>query len=117
MNDMDKKARMSVLKEMRKSAMDDMGEGMQGHLKKVTVAAPNTDLLKKGLEKAESVVSDLPGTLIGEEPEADKGLEMLTHDCHTPEDFDKKIEFLQKAKDEKFPSQDVSSDEEMEEEY
>lgn len=114
MNDMDKKARMSVLQDMRKSAMDRMGDGMQGHLKKVTVAAPDTEMLKEGLKKAEDVVGELPGELIRDGSEGEEDLSMLTEGCHTPEDYDKKIEFLQKAKAEKFPN---DQENEMEEEY
>lgn len=111
----DNKAKMSILKEMRKMAMDDMGEGLKGGLKKVTVAAPSSKGLQKGLDTAEDMVEDMPmGKDMSmdmdnaESPNADydeethQKLQELVDSCQSSEDIDKKIEFLENAKQEKF---------------
>ena len=51
-----KSAKMGVLKDIRNMASDEMGEDVKG-LKKVTVAAPDAEGLKAGLDKAEDMVS------------------------------------------------------------
>lgn len=112
----DSKAKMSILKEMRKMAMDDMGEGLKGGLKKVTVAAPDDQGLKQGLDKAEDLVEDMPmdkdpSESPEYEDESHAKLQELVEMCQSPEDLDEKIEFLQQAKEEKFGSSDEMSEE------
>ena len=109
----DARAKMSILKEMRKMAMDDMGHGMKNGMKQVTVAAPDQKGLEKGLDKAEDMVEEMPGDRDdSESPEYDQEVEMklqeLVDACKSPEDLDKKIEFLQKAKEEKFGGMEES---------
>ena len=119
----DSKAKMSILKEMRKLAMDDMGEGLKSGLKKVTVAAPSEDGLKEGLDKAEDMIGMMPEGENSEgdankdyEDESQAKLQELVDMCRSSEDLDKKIEFLQNAKEEKFGNSSESSPfEEMEE--
>lgn len=112
MDDMNKKAQLDVLREMRKSAMSEMGGKMGGveGLKKVTVAAPSKAGLAEGLEKAEEMLGKMPSSDdMRDEPsyeeETEQKLMELVEHCKSAEDLDKKIEFLQKAKEMKFPSQ------------
>jgi hypothetical protein len=104
---MDSKAKMNVLKELRKMAMDDMGEPLKGaSMKKVTVAAPDKKGLEQGLDKAEAMISDpfkmdedeenLEQDYSDEESEADPFMEMVKG-C-SPEELDEKIEMLKQMK-------------------
>ncbi len=52
-------AKKSVLQELRADMADKMGSKLGG-LKKVSVAAPDAEGLKKGLEKAEDLVEGMP---------------------------------------------------------
>lgn len=58
MKDLEKKAKMKVLQEMRQMATDMMKEGLspKKEVKKVTVASDSKEGLLKGLEKAEEVL-------------------------------------------------------------
>lgn len=62
LNPIDKDAKMGVLKDLHKMASDSMADKLHG-LKKVTVAAPDEEGLKHGLDKAQEIVSDMPGML------------------------------------------------------
>ena len=55
----EQKAKLDVLKDLKKQAMEMMGEKVSG-LKKVTIASDSKEGLKKGLEKAEEVVDKSP---------------------------------------------------------
>jgi hypothetical protein len=97
---MKKDAKLSVLKNLRKMASDMMGEDLKGgmDMKKVTVAAPDDHSLKLGLEKAKSVVGDMP-----DESNEDESTESPDDDIEegeptTPEEVDKKIAELQALK-------------------
>lgn len=57
------KAKMMALKNLRKTASDMMKDGMTDKVKKVTVAAPDKQSLKAGLEKAEELVEKDPQEL------------------------------------------------------
>lgn len=58
---MKKEAKMNVVKDLREAASDDMKESLKsGMMQKVTVAAPDKESLKKGLEKAEDVLEEMP---------------------------------------------------------
>ena len=114
----DSEARMGVLKEIRKMAMDDMGMPLKGGLKKVTVASPTEEGLEEGLDKAEEIVGEMPKMDEGEEEkgydeEAEAKLQELVDMCKSPEDLDKKIAFLQQAKEEKFGNSEEEMPEEM----
>jgi hypothetical protein len=74
---MHKKAKLDVLKDLRKMAMemlhDQSSEGMEegempSKMQKVMVAAKDKEGLKQGLEKAEDVLESMPG----EESEEDE---------------------------------------------
>jgi hypothetical protein len=67
-----KTAKMGVLKSLHGEMGKMMGEDVKG-LKKVTVAAPDKESLKAGLEKAEDLVEGEP--LEGEMDEADMDAE------------------------------------------
>lgn len=56
----EKEAKLAAIKGMRKMAGDMMADDMKS-MKKVTVAAPDAEGLKEGLEKAEDVVEQMPG--------------------------------------------------------
>jgi hypothetical protein len=122
---MDSKAKMSILKELRKMAMDDMGEGLKSGLKKVTVAAPDEKGLKEGLEKAEDIVEDMPmmgkpDQMMSEmsdmkEDDSDMDMEKIISQCKSPEDIDQKIAMLEKAKQDMYGDKS-SEDSEMSEE-
>ncbi len=118
----DMKAKMGVLKELRKMAMDDMGEPLKGGMKKVTVAAPDEKGLKMGLDKAEDMVEQPEGEEDIEESygqEDDKAfgakdddhMQKILDMCTSPEEIDEKIQFLQKARDEMYPSEDAEESE------
>lgn len=102
-SDMKKDAKLSVLKELRKMASDMMGEDLKGGMmKKVTVAAPSTEGLKEGLEKAEDLMGEMPN---GEE-ESEEGYDEMTDwsddlSKYSPEELKAKIEELQAALNEK----------------
>lgn len=86
---MKKDAKLNVLKHLRKMASDMMGDDVKGGMmKKVTVAAPTTEALKEGLDKAEEVVEEMPGE------EADYTDDMDMENC-TPEELKAKIAELQ----------------------
>lgn len=96
---MQKEAKLSVLKHLRKMASDMMGEDVKGGMmKKVTVAAPDKESLKEGLEKAEEVVGSMPN---GEEETEEEYDEMTdwSDDLskYSPEELQAKIEELKQA--------------------
>lgn len=102
-------AKMNMLKDLRKMAGNMMGEDLKGKMdgmKKVTVAAPDEESLKAGLDKAKEVVEKDPMEMLEEdtgedldmdneqgEPEAHKEAVMgdMSHD-----EIKKQIEELQK---------------------
>lgn len=59
MSPTEKDAKMSVVESLRDMASKAMGDKLQG-LKKVTVASDSKEGLKKGLEKAEDLLNNLP---------------------------------------------------------
>jgi hypothetical protein len=64
MPEAEKMGKMAALKELIKEMNSLMGSDLEpsGHeMQKVSVMAPNKEDLMKGLEKAESVLSELPG--------------------------------------------------------
>lgn len=66
-----KDAKMSVLEEI-KALCEDRMSGDLGDLKKVTVAAPDSEALKEGLDKAEKMVDKMPDMMgSGEDAEED----------------------------------------------
>jgi hypothetical protein len=75
MDPMYKDAKMGILKEIRDLAAKDMGEDLKG-LKKVTVAAPDQEGLKAGLNKAEELIEGEPCPKCGKSPcECEKDME------------------------------------------
>jgi hypothetical protein len=77
MSDTEQKAKTSVLEDLRQQAAQAMGQKMQG-LKKVTVAAPDSQGLKQGLKKAEDLTKQLP---------EEQGEEVDPEDANDPEDM------------------------------
>lgn len=86
---MDKKAKMSVLEEMKKQAMGMMGDNLKG-VKKVSVASNSPEGLKEGLHKAQEIVEG--------DPEAPTNMDMQEGRRYEdmPSDLDSKIEEYQK---------------------
>ncbi len=71
---LEQKAKMDVLSDLKGQASDMMGEKLGG-IKKVSVAAPDKEGLKEGLEKAEELLEEMPN---GEEkPEGELSLEEI----------------------------------------
>jgi hypothetical protein len=64
------KAKLKVLMDLKKMAADMMGEDIESGIKKVTVASPDKEGLKEGLEKAEE--------LLGESEESDDMEDMMS---------------------------------------
>jgi hypothetical protein len=96
----EKDAKLSAIKNMRKMAGDMMADDMQ-NMKKVTVAAPDEASLKKGLEKAKEVVGEMPEMESSDEEMAESPQEEydeVVEACETPEDIDKLIAKLNEKK-------------------
>ena len=89
LNPIDKDAKMGVLKDLHKMASDSMADKLHG-IKKVTVAAPDEEGLKHGLEKAQDIVSDMPEMLEESEdghPEGEELEESAEHELsESPEE-------------------------------
>lgn len=94
-NPMEKEAKLAAVKGMRKMAGDLMADEMKA-MKKVTVAAPDNESLKAGLEKAEDVVEEMPEDMEQME-ESDDMLEMVDK-CETPEQIDELMQKLAEKK-------------------
>jgi hypothetical protein len=88
----EKEAKLAAVSGMRKMAGDMMADDMKS-MKKVTVAAPDTESLKLGLEKAEDVIEDMPDT-----EETQDEMAEAVNSCETPEDIDKLIAKLNEKK-------------------
>lgn len=93
---MEKEAKLSAIKGMRKMAGDMMADDMKS-MKKVTVAAPDEESLEAGLEKAKELVGDMPEGMESENEEmshADQVLEEVT----SPEEIDQLMAKLAEKK-------------------
>lgn len=108
--DMKSEAKLKMLERMKKMATEMMGGEMKNKLdgmKKVTVAAEDTEGLKEGLEKAEEIVEndpmeameemmgqDLDGDM--EEGESEEHKEaVMGEESLSPEEIEQKIRELQ----------------------
>jgi hypothetical protein len=58
-SDVEKSAKMDVLKDLKQHAMDMMGEKL-GSVKKVTVASNSKEGIEKGLDKAKEMIKKTP---------------------------------------------------------
>lgn len=92
MNAIDKEAKLAAVSEMKKMAEDAMSEKLGG-LKKVTVAAPDDESLKQGLEKAEDIVESKLGES-EDESEMEEESEDESEIAMSEEELDKKIQEL-----------------------
>lgn len=92
MNPIEKEAKMAAVSEMKKMAEDAMSEKLGG-LKKVTVAAPDDESLKQGLEKAEDIVESKLGES-EDESEMEDESEDESEMAMSEEELDKKIQEL-----------------------
>lgn len=92
MNAIDKEAKLAAVSEMKKMAEDAMSEKLGG-LKKVTVAAPDDESLKHGLEKAEDIVESKLGES-EDESEMEEESEDESEIAMSEEELDKKIQEL-----------------------
>lgn len=95
--DLKKDAKLSVLKELRKMASDMMGEDLKGGFKKVTVAAPDKEGLKEGLDKAKSLMGEMPEEESAEEDAGEMGEEGESEEM-SAEDIDAQIQHLMEMK-------------------
>lgn len=80
-NEMKQAAKGNVLKDFKDAAQEHMSKSIGDSVKKVTVVAKDKDALKKGLEKAEDVVEDMPEM---EDPEAE--MEAMAGEMDEPEE-------------------------------
>lgn len=102
----EQRAKSDVLAKLRGEASDSMGEKLNG-LKKVSVAAPDEEGLKAGLDKAKELLGedqedDEASEYEVSEPDAapsEKNEEDMYKDC-TPEELQEKIDMLTKLKEE-----------------
>ena len=74
-DELKQKAKGNVLNDFKDAAKEHMAESMGGALKKVTVVAKDSKDLKKGLEKAEDIVEELPGMEEESEDEMSEDME------------------------------------------
>lgn len=74
-DELKQKAKGNVLNDFKDAAKEHMAESMGGALKKVTVMAKDGKDLKKGLEKAEDIVEELPGMEEESEDEMSEDME------------------------------------------
>lgn len=58
---MKKEAKLSALKGLKSEMSSMMQDGLKGKMNKVTVAAPDKEHLKEGLDKAKEIVEEVPG--------------------------------------------------------
>lgn len=89
MDESETKAKMDVLAEIRKLAMEAMGHDVKG-VKKVTVASDDEEGLAEGLDKAKEMVT--------EEGSADEASAEGDDEDMSPEDLDAMIAHLQAKK-------------------
>jgi hypothetical protein len=94
----EQKAKSDVLSKLQGEASDSMGEKLSG-LQKVSVAAPDKDGLKAGLEKAEDLLEGAEGSEIMEDSAEPDEMEQYK-DC-SPDELQEKIDALMKLKEEK----------------
>ena len=66
---LDREAKLSAVKDMRKVAGDMMADGIKGKMEQVTVAAPDKSMLAAGLDKAKDLLAK------HEEPSAEEDME------------------------------------------
>ncbi len=85
MDDTYKSAKMGVLKDLHKHMSGLMGDDLKG-LKKVTVAAPDSEGLEMGLSKAKDML---------ESPEMEGSESVESEDEESPEDLQAQIDMLQ----------------------
>lgn len=94
LSEIDKKASLNVLGDLKKLAQDEM-KGKMASLKKVTVASDSKEGLKKGLEKAEEIISDKE--IESEEPEMEES-EVEESEEMSEEEIDARIKELMALK-------------------
>lgn len=64
-------AKLNAANEMHKWASEEMGNGLEKKLKKVTVASDSEEGLEEGLEKAKEIVEEKPDMMDAEKSEED----------------------------------------------
>lgn len=94
-DELKKEARGRVLNDFKDAAKEYMGESLGGALKKVTVMAKDSEDLKKGLEKAEEIVEDMPDMAEESESEEMDMEDMQEEDMMSSENKDAKIAMLE----------------------
>lgn len=88
LSDIQKEAKMNVVKDLRNYAADEMGKKLSG-IKKVTVAAGSAEGLEEGLEKAKELAG------LSEESEEDEEAPMGITEPQTEEEIEAKLMELQ----------------------
>lgn len=92
----EKEAKLNAIKGMKKMAGDMMSDDMKA-MQKVTVAAPDAEGLKMGLEKAEDVVENMPG-MENEDEESSDDMEEMLAEVDSPEQIDELMAKLAEKK-------------------
>jgi len=100
LGDMEKQAKMSVVKDLRDTMAGEMADRLKGGLKKVTVASDSPEGLKEGLEKAEDMVESKMGDSSMSESleEPEESEESEDSEEMSPEEIDAMIAKLQAMK-------------------
>jgi len=60
MSDVEKKAKMEVIKELLEYAMDLSGENVSNGMQELTIAAPDKKGIMEGMETAEDMMEEMP---------------------------------------------------------
>lgn len=92
----EKEAKLSAVKGMRKMAGDLMADEMKG-MQKVTVAAPDKESLKKGLAKAEDVLDSAPDMMEESEDES-YDADTILASCNSEQEIDELMQKLAEKK-------------------
>lgn len=95
----EKEAKLSAIKGMKKMAGDMMADDMKS-MKKVTVAAPDEQSLEAGLDKAKEIVGN-PGEMSeygDSEDMPDNHMEEMIEEMQSPEEIDELMQKLMEKK-------------------
>ena len=101
----EQQAKMDVIMELMEMAQGEMGSRVKSgmdDMKKVTVAAPDSESLEEGLEAAQDVVSELPESYESEEMETESedspASEVMEHLASAEPEDDDMNTFMAKRK-------------------
>lgn len=95
-----KESKLGVLKDLKSTMSNMMGEGLKGKMMEAKVAAKTPEDLKAGLEKAKDIVEEMPekAEMPEEMEESSDYKDDMLEACDTPEEIDEMIAKLQEKK-------------------